>query len=45
MDAPEIAQMGGAGGDGDLAIGVGGRTATAATGQALLLESVAAGGR
>jgi hypothetical protein len=36
MDAPQIAQMGGAGGDGELTVGLGSRTA--ATGQAILLK-------
>jgi hypothetical protein len=45
MDAPEIAQMGGAGGDCALTRGLGSRAATT-TGQAFLLEKgVAAGGR
>ncbi len=45
MHAPEIAQMGGASGDGELMGGLGSRAA--ATGQAILLEKkgVAAGGR
>jgi len=36
MDAPQIAQMGGAGGDEELMVGLGSRAA--ATGQAILLE-------
>ena len=36
MDAPQIAQMGGAGGDEALVVGLGSRAA--ATGQAILLE-------
>ena len=45
MDAPQIAQMGGAGGDEALTVGLGSRAA--ATGQAILLDrkGVAAGGR
>jgi hypothetical protein len=35
MDAPQIAQMGGAGGDAELTVGLGSR---AAAGQAILLE-------
>jgi hypothetical protein len=35
MDAPQVAQMGGAGGDAELMVGLGSR---AAAGQAILLE-------
>jgi hypothetical protein len=43
MNAPEVAQMGGAGGDEELMIGLGSRAA--ATGQAILLGSRGRRGR
>jgi hypothetical protein len=43
MDAPQIAQMGGAGGDEALMVGLGSRTA--ATGQAILLGTKERRGR
>jgi hypothetical protein len=43
MDAPQVAQMGGAGGDEELTVGLGSRAA--ATGQAILLEQKGRRGR
>ena len=43
MDAPQVAQMGGAGGDEELTVGLGSRAT--ATGQAILLEQKGRRGR